>query len=175
MKHIKSRVFFTEPKISIAIFLVAMVTAISITWYCATVVPYQKRLASMGVAPMGTEITAPVASLRVESVREDTEGALPYVPRKGYTFIIPTITVGNLTKERFHLFPELTLYLKDKEGNVYNTTMAPLEGGANLFSEPILPQDKVRQEVAFEVKSGAKGLVLYFDASNTILAERLER
>jgi hypothetical protein len=132
-----------------------------------------RRLASLGVAPLGSEVFTDSMSLRVESVREDSVGALPFVPRDGFTFIIPTVTITNLSSTTRDLIPTLALYIKDRDGNVYNMAVAPLN--TEQFGGPIPPHDKVRQEMAFEVRKDAKGLVMYFEAGGKVMTERLEK
>jgi hypothetical protein len=56
---------------------------------------------------------------------------------------------------------------------VYNTAVAPLKTGE--FGGPMLPHDRVRQEMAFEVKKGAHDLTLYFMSGGQVIAERLGR
>jgi hypothetical protein len=144
-----------------------------VAWYGAVLGIHKSIPAVSGIAPLGTEVYTDIASLRVESVREDPVGVLPFTPPEGFTFVIPTLIITNRTEKDFQLLPSLTLYIKDDEGNVYNVAMAPVEG--NQFGGPLLPHDKDRQELGFLVSKKAKGLVLYFEAGSTVLTESLER
>lgn len=144
-----------------------------LTWSITSHQSYKERLASLGTAPMNTEVFTDLASLRVESVREDSVGALPFVPRDGYTFIIPTLVITNRSSTTRDLIPTLALYIKDADGNVYNMAVAPLN--TEQFGGPMLPYDTVRQEMAFEVKKSAKDLVMYFETGGTVMTERLTK
>lgn len=165
--------FVFEPKISVAVLIAIAIISASTAWYFGTTEIVKKSLAERGVAPLGTEVVSDIMSLRIESVREDRVGALPFIPREGNIFIIPTIVIKNLSSTTRDLIPTLALYIKDDEGNVYNMAVAPLH--TEQFGGPILPYDKVRQEMAFEVKKGAKNLVFYFETGGRVMAENLER
>lgn len=97
---------------------------------------------------------------------------MPFVPHQGNTFIIPTVVITNLSSTTRDLIPTLSLYIKDIDGNIYNMAVAPLM--TEQFGGPMLPHDKIRQEIAFEVKKGAKGLVFYFETGGKVMTESLE-
>jgi hypothetical protein len=164
---------FFRPTISLAILIVISAMLVGATWYTATHDLLNKRDAARGVAPLGTEVSTDMMSLKIESVREDPIGALPFVPREGYTFIIPTFSITNMTDRQRDLIPTLTLYIKDRDGNIYNMAIAPLH--TEQFGGPILPHDTVRQEMAFEVKKNTKDLVFYFETGGKLMAERLTK
>ncbi len=164
---------FFQPTVSLAVLLAVSILAVTLTWSITTGFLIKKSLAERGVAPFGTEVQSDIMSLRVERVREDPVGALPFVPHEGNTFIIPTIIITNLSSTTRDLIPTLALYIKDSEGNIYNMAVAPLL--TEQFGGPILPHDSVRQEMAFEVKKNATHLVFYFEAGGNVMAENLER
>ena len=164
---------FFRPSISFAVLLSVSIIAMSLTWNVANTRLIQKSLAERGVAPLGTEVTTDIMSLRVESVREDPVGALPFVPHEGNTFIIPTVVIENRSTTTRDLIPTLALYIKDSDGNLYNMAVAPLL--TEQFGGPVLPHDKIRQEMAFEVKKSAKHLVFYFETAGRVMAENLEK
>lgn len=165
--------FLFRPTVSVFVLVVLVSITGSAAWILSGDAFEAKRLASLGVAPINTEVFTDLMSLRVESVREDSVGALPFVPRDGYTFIIPTLVITNLSSTTRDLIPTLALYIKDSDGNLYNMAVAPLN--TEQFGGPMLPHDKVRQEMAFEVKKEAKGLVMYFETGGKVMTERLAK
>ena len=172
MKKLVSALF--APRVSYAVLVSAiLVTGAIVAQFGARAPSPERRMAEQGVAPLGAEVATELMSLRVESVREDPVGAPPYVPREGYSFVIPTFTVRNLSSTTRDLIPTLALYIKDDEGNVYNMAVAPLDGEG--FGGPIPGYDKVRQEMAFEVRKSAKHLVLYFETGGKVMRESLEK
>lgn len=163
---------FFRPTVSFAILVAFGIFTAAIAVHLTKTNLAQKRLASLGTAPLGTEVFTDILSLKVESVREDPVGAVPFVPHQGNVFIIPTIVITNLSTTTRDLIPTLALYVKDDDGNIYNMAVAPLH--TEQFGGPMLPHDTVRQEIAFEVKNNAKGLILYFESGGRVMTESLE-
>lgn len=166
--------FLFSPKVPVAVLLPFVIFTIGFTGYTMFGKKTKENIFSNSVPPLNTEVVSRVVSMRVEKVRQDPIGAGPLTPRKGYVFIIPTITFTNNSTTSYELIPLLALHIKDSKGNVYNVTAIPSD--TNELSGPILPYDKVREEVGFEVASEATDLILYFETGTperTVLTERL--
>ena len=151
--------------------LVVTILLVCVLWILGLFVVESNRHTT-GIAPLHATVESDFMSLSVESVREDSVGVVPFTPHEGNTFIIPTLIIKNLSTTTRDLIPSLTLYIKDIEGNIYNMALAPVIG--EQFGGPVLPGDSVRQEIAFEVKKGAKNPVLYFEVAGVVLRESLE-
>lgn len=166
----------TEPRVSIGMFTFFVILAIVVTR--GALISGEKAKESMLRMPyyLGEEVKLNDLSIQVHSVRRDQVGGGPLTPRKGYEFVIPTITLRNNSNKAFDLIPLFNFHIKDGEGNVYNVAAVISQG--NQLSGPIPPHDAVREEVGFEVAQGAHDLALYFevgDTEHTIAVINLEK
>lgn len=164
-----------EPRIPGAVFLLFIFFAIAVTWYAMAQGRHEREMNLFAHYGLGQEVRAGDLSFLVEKLRRDPDGAGPLVPRPGHEFLIPTIVLENNGETAFDFMPLLALYVKDSYGNVYEETAVPSEG--HQLSGPLLSHDILREEVGFEVPSGASGLVLYFEAGGAerrIIAISLE-
>ncbi|MBI5817260.1 MAG: DUF4352 domain-containing protein [Candidatus Yonathbacteria bacterium] len=157
----KTKIFFTQPKISFGVFLLFIALSVCVTWFATTTGGREQRSNLSIVHRIGEQIQTDTLALSVESVRRDEIGAGPLAPKAGYEFIVPTITLKNTSETSFDLIPLLYFHIKDNKGNVYNVVAIPSE--SNQLSGPILPYDMIREEIGFEVAKGAEGLTLHFD------------
>lgn len=152
--------FFTQPRVSFGGVLVLVVFSMGVAW-CAATWGINKQSSNLSVVHrVGEVVQTKQIALSVESVRRDEVGAGPLTPREGYEFVVPTITLKNISDAPFDFIPLLYFYVEDNEGNVYSVVAVPSE--KNQISGPVLPSDIVREEVGFEVKKGAQGLTLHF-------------
>ena len=110
---------------------------------------------------LGEEIRTPSVTFGVESVRFDARGGGPLVPAPGYTFVITTIHMRNISSSTMQMIPLLQFHVRDNRGNVYSEVAAPLL--IPEYSGSVLPQDGLREEIAFAVDHNATGLTLYFE------------
>ncbi len=164
-----------EPRISPAVFLFFIFFTIGVTWYAETRWNNERDANLFMHYQLGEEVRTPDLSFTVEKFRLDPQGAGPLTPRAGHEFIIPTIILKNNADKPFDFIPLLALYVKDAPGTVYPIVAVPSEG--SQLSGPLLPHDILREEVGFEVPSGASNLVLYFEAGGPdrrIIAVSLE-
>jgi len=79
----------------------------------------------------------------------------------GYEFVIPTIVITNHLATTLELIPLIYFYVKDSAGNVYHVTAVPT--ATDQLTGPILPGEKVREEIGFEVPVGIDHPALYFE------------
>ena len=114
---------------------------------------------------MGVEITNRTTTLIVESIRFDPHGGGPLIPSPGDTFIIPTLRLRNISTSTMQVIPILQFHVRDESGNVYPEIAAPLL--IPEYSGALLPQDGLREEVAFEVPLSARGLTLYYESGQS--------
>ena len=163
--------FFSEPKISFGMFFGFMFLVAVAVWYGA-VKGNQVRISNIQDKHyIGEVVNTPDISLQVESVRVDKIGQPPIVPLPGYKFVIATVSLQNNGDKPFDLIPLLYFYLKDKDGNVFDVVAVP--SPTNSLSGPILPHDKIREEIGFQVLENATDLRLYFNSglpSNNVVA-----
>lgn len=159
-----SKNIFLEPKISGIVFLLSIFFAIYVTWYAGAQGKLVRETNLFVQHSPGEEVRSGNLSFMVEKLRHDPVGAGPLVPRPGHEFLIPTIVLKNNRDKTFDFIPLLSLYVKDKFGNVYSETAIPSEEA--MLSGPILPHDILREEVGFEVPTNASDLVLYFETGN---------
>ncbi len=171
----------------IAVFLVVIALVVGVTWQIATYYASRDSGGNASWAHVGTTSTASFTphalgetvvldqmALTVESVRVDATGAGPLAPHTGNIFVVSTITIENRSGQQVEFIPLLQFYLKDRAGNVYNAT--PVPSNSNELTGPILPHDKLREELGFEVAKNASGLTLYFSpglSDNAIVAVAL--
>ena len=163
MKSLKQ--FFLEPKIPYGVFIVIIIILLLVIWFGNIKGNEIKLLGLIDIHRIGDNINTPNFSVNVSSLRRDSVGGGPLVPKPGYEFIVPTISVQNMTDEPIDFIPLLFFYIKDSEGNVYNVTSVPSQ--TNQLSGPILAHDKLKEEIGFEIPKTAKGLKLYFEPGTT--------
>ena len=175
----------------LAVFLVVIALVVGVTWQIATYYASRDSGGNASRAQLGTTTSTARATsfmphalgetvvldqmaLTVESVRIDATGAGPLAPHAGNIFVVSTITIENRSGQQVEFIPLLQFYLKDRAGNVYNAT--PVPSNSNELTGPILPHDKLREELGFEVAKNASGLTLYFSpglSDNAIVAVAL--
>jgi len=160
-KKEKIKIFFTQPKVSFGVFLLFIALSVGVTWFAGAVGEKEQRSNLLATHGIGEKIQTRELTLSVEGVRRDEIGAGPLVPRAGYEFIIPTITLKNTSEKPFDLIPLLYFHIKDNKGNVYNVVAIPSDSAE--LSGKIPPHDMIREEIGFEVIKGAQGLLLHFD------------
>lgn len=152
---------FVKPAIPWGVFLIFIMVSMMVTWFALDEGEIRQEKSLFGHYYLGDEITTPTVTLTVHGVRSDAKGTGPLVPKKGYEFIIADVTFQNNTEKPFDLAPLLFFHIKDDTGKVYNVTAVPTQ--TNQLSGPVLPHDKVREEIGFEVIKDAKEPVLYFE------------
>lgn len=172
---VKIKHILLKPRISPVVFLLFIFFAAGVTWYAETNGKLERGMNPSAPYALGDVIRAGNISFIVEKLRRDSQGAGPLTPRAGYEFLVPTVVLKNEAEKPFDFIPLLSFYVKDQSGNVYPIVAVPSEG--SQLSGPLLPHDTLREEVGFEVPSGASGLVLYFEAvgvDRNIVAVNLE-
>jgi len=153
------RALFVSPRIPAGVCILFVFFAMGITWY-ATTLSSRQQPAPLS-STLGETVALPGIDLVVESVRRDAHGTGPLVPRPGYEFVITTVTITNTSERPFELIPLLSFHVKDAAGNVYSVAAVPSE--SNQLSGPLLPHDKIREEIGFEVLKDAPDLRMVFE------------
>lgn len=153
---------FTEPRVPYGLFFVGLVIAVAVGYGAAE----SGRSAPAPVLfsahyAVGDTILTDGVAVGVESVRADTKGYPGFTPMPGYQFLIPMVDITNHLATNLELIPLLYFYIKDKEGNVYHSTAVPTN--TDQLTGPILPGEKVREEIGFEVPQNIDHPALYFE------------
>ena len=155
--------FFTEPRVPYGLLTIGIILAM-IVGYAAVgsgrLAPLPAPTTPVHYA-VGDTIQTDSIALKVESFRFDLKGVPGFAPMPGYQFLMPMVTIANRTNTNFELIPLLFFYIKDSKGNVYHPTAAPIV--TDQLTGPILPGEKVREELGFEVPVGTRNPALYFE------------
>jgi Na+-transporting methylmalonyl-CoA/oxaloacetate decarboxylase gamma subunit len=112
---------------------------------------------------VGEEITAGSAVITISKV-EVSEGTEMAVPAEGNEWLNVSMTIENTGEEKQILDAAETMLLKDAEGNSYEVASTDKATGV-LIDGTVAAGGKKTGWVGFEVKAGAKGLQLFYNAS----------
>lgn len=96
----------------------------------------------------------------VKGIRK-TSGAI--APKSGYTYLLVDVLVENKTSDEKTISSMLSSSVRDEEGVKYTITVGADNKGS--LDGRLLPKDKLRGEVVFEIPKEAKGLRYYFETS----------
>lgn len=84
-------------------------------------------------------------------------------PKSGDTYLLVDVLVENKTVDEKTVSSMLSSSVRDEEGIKYTVTIGADNKGS--LDGTLLPKDKLRGEVAFEVPKEAKGFRYYFETS----------
>jgi hypothetical protein len=154
---------FTKPQIPSGLFIIGIVLAAGVG-YTAVALKYLHE-SSVQIISLhhvaGENIETDGVTLTMESFRVDTKGVPGLAPSSGNEFIMPMVDITNHTNADLEMIPILYFSIKDADGNVYHPTAVPLM--TDQLTGPILPGEKVREEIGFEIPLNSKDPALYFE------------
>ena len=159
--HALLRRIFIKPTVPWGVFFAFIFIAMGITWYGFTKGSQKQETNLLERHVLGEEIVNREVFFTVHSVRHDSKGAGPLVPKKGNEFLGVMFTLYNNSNKSFDFAPLLHFHVKDDAGNIYGVVAIP--NSTEQLPGSISPHDKLREEVGFEVPKNARGLTLYFD------------
>lgn len=152
--------YFKEPYVPLGIYLLTLILMFIIAW---RVSDFMTGLPpNLGkVYSIGQEARTQDMMIVVNGVRRDALGVQSLALRDGNEYIIIDFTLANISSQPLELVPLLHFYLKDSSGRVHQVT--PVEG-TDTWSGVLLAQDKIREEIGFEILKGAEWLRLYVES-----------
>jgi len=154
---------FTKPRVPYGLFVLGVPLAAAMGY---AAVEFGRYAPPTAAAPakhfaVGDTIETDGVAVSVDSFRYDVKGYPGFTPMPGYQFLIPTVTITNHLATNLEMIPLVYFYIKDSAGNVYDVTAVPIT--TDQLTGPILPGEKVREELGFEVPVGIDHLALYFE------------
>jgi hypothetical protein len=159
----KLQQLFTRPRVPFGLFFIGVVLAAAVGYAAVEIEQYAPPPVAISSAhfAVGDTIEADGVAVSVENFRYDTTGYPGFTPMPGYEFLIPTVDITNDLATNLELIPLVYFYVKDSAGNVYHVTAVPT--ATDQLTGPILPGEKVREEIGFEVPLGIDHPALYFE------------
>jgi hypothetical protein len=95
----------------------------------------------------------------VHGVRRDKEGVMP--PKEGHEYLVVDATFENTSKDSSVFASIINTRVKDGEGRTYDQALGART--ESISEGPVSAGDKIRGELAYEVPTGAKGLIFVYD------------
>ena len=155
---------FAKPRVPYGLFFIGIVLAALMGYAAVELGRYAPQSPATVPAThfaVGGTIETDGVAVSVDSFRFDTKGYPGFTPMPGYEFLIPTVTVTNNLATNLELIPLIYFYVKDSAGNIYHVTAVP--AASDQLTGPILPGEKAREEIGFEVPVGVDHPALYFE------------
>lgn len=100
-------------------------------------------------------------TLKADNLTYDDVGKYPFLPGKGYEFVIVHVSVTNNTNGYFDFAPVLQTYLKDGKGKQYN--MAPADLKDPIQAGKISPGETRSGSLSYVVPVNSNQLSFHFD------------
>jgi hypothetical protein len=123
--------------------------------------PPPKHLAGGGrPSKVGERTEAGGIALTIESVTRQGGLGKFVVAKEGNEFVVITVVIETTGRD-YAPYHWAFFTAKDNQGVQYKATRNPFEGGLRNYELP--KGDKIRGEVAFEVKEGTGGLVVTYE------------
>lgn len=126
----------------------------------ATAVP-AATAAPIALGQVGDRIESNGIALTVNSVSATDNVNDVFKPKEGNIFLVADVTIESVDKDPANYNP---LYFKVKDADGFEYSYAFTSPDPSLKSGELSPGDKARGNVAFEVPTGATGLVLSYKA-----------
>lgn len=121
--------------------------------------PTEAAEAAPAVAKVGDRVELNGMALTVVKVDRAAELGQFQKAKDGNEFVIAEIMIENVDKDKAPYNP---LYFKAKDSEGFEVNAEIIAGEQSLKSGDLAKGEKVRGNVAFEVKKGTKGLVLQY-------------
>ncbi|HUV46819.1 MAG TPA: DUF4352 domain-containing protein [Candidatus Bathyarchaeia archaeon] len=118
----------------------------------------EEKKKEVTIFKIGEEIDAGDYFITVKGARKSS-GTI--VPKAGNTYLLVDVLVENKTDEEKAVSSMLSSSVKDEEGVKYTITIGADNKGS--LDGKLLPNDKLRGEVTFEVPKEATGFKYYFE------------